>query len=103
MTNESKACLKCSKYIDSNDVIPRKRKTQGKIHEKLDTLEDTIYKMTDQSKIKELIAFKEATIEQITHKEAHIEQIVLEETHIKQIAPEEVHIEQIVSKKAHIE
>ena len=35
--------------------------------------------MIDQSKIKELIAFKEATIKQIAPKEVHIEQIALKE------------------------
>ena len=44
LTNESKIRLKHGRPINSNDVIPRKRITQGK----QGTLEEAI-KMTDQS------------------------------------------------------
>ena len=42
LTNELKIHIKCGRLVDSNDVTPRKRRTQ----EKLDTLEDAI-KMID--------------------------------------------------------
>ena len=51
LTNESKIRLKCGRPVGSNDVTPRKRRTQ----EKLGTLEETI-KMTNQFKIDKSIA-----------------------------------------------
>ena len=57
ITNESKICLKRGRLVGSNDVTPRKRRTQ----EKLSTLEVTI-KMTDQFKIDKSIAPKKAQI-----------------------------------------
>ena len=47
LTNESKIWLKCGRPIGSNDVTPRKRRTQKK---KLSSLEEAI-KMTNQFKI----------------------------------------------------
>ena len=56
LTNESKIRLKRGRPVGSNDVTPRKRRTQ----EKLGTLEDTI-KMTDQFKIDKSIALRRGT------------------------------------------
>ena len=53
LTNESKIRLKRGKPVGSNDVTPRKRRTQ----EKLGTLEETI-KMVDQFKIDKSIALE---------------------------------------------
>ncbi|RVW81532.1 Retrovirus-related Pol polyprotein from transposon TNT 1-94 [Vitis vinifera] len=77
LTNESKIRLKRGRPVGSNDVTPRKRRTQ----EKLGTLEETI-KMTDQFKIDKSIALEEAQIMQKT----------LEETYIEQEAPEEAQV-----------
>ena len=63
--------------INSNDVIPWKRRTQ----EKLGTLEETI-KTIDQFKIDKSIALEEAQIMQKAPKEAHIEWEALEEAHV---------------------
>ena len=68
LTNESKIRLKRGRHVGSNDVTPRKRRTQ----EKLGTLEETI-KMTDQFKIYKSIALKETQIIQKALEEAHIE------------------------------
>ena len=65
--NESKIRLKCDRPINSNDVTPRKKRTQVK-H---DTLEEAI-KMTDQFKIDKSIALEEAHIEREALGEAHV-------------------------------
>ena len=67
LTNEYKIRLKCCRPIDSNDVTPRKRRTQ----EKLGPLKETI-KMTDQFKIDKFIVLEEAEIMQKSLEEAHI-------------------------------
>ena len=95
LINESKILLKRGRPIDSNDVTPRKMRTQ----EKLGTLEEAI-KAIDQFKIDKFITPKEAQIIQKTFKEAHIEQEAPEEAHIEREAPEETHIERKASKEA---
>ena len=87
ITNESKIRLKRGRLVGSNDVTPRKRRTQ----EKLGTLEETI-KTTDQFKIDKSIALKEAQIIQKT----------LEKAHIEQEGPKKVHIEQEALKEAQV-
>ncbi|RVX05857.1 hypothetical protein CK203_023751 [Vitis vinifera] len=67
LTNESKIRLKRGRPVGSNDVTPRKRRTQ----EKLGTLEEAI-KMTDQFKINKSIAPEEAQIKQKALEEAHV-------------------------------
>ena len=89
--------MKRGRPIDSNDVTPRKMRTQ----EKLGTLEEAI-KAIDQFKINKFITPKEAQIIQKTFKEAHIEQEAPEEAHIEQEAHEEAHIEQEAHEEPHI-
>ena len=74
LTNESKIRLKHGRPINSKDVTPQKRRTQGK----LGTLERTIT-MINQSKIDKFIALKEAQIKQKVPEEAHIEQEIPKE------------------------
>ena len=69
LTNECKICLKRGRPIGSNDVTPRKRRTQ----EKLGTLEEVI-KMNDQFKIDKFITLEDAQIMQKAPEETHIEQ-----------------------------
>ena len=78
ITNESKICLKRGRLVGSNDVTPRKRRTQ----EKLDTLKEAI-KTTDQFKINKSIALEEAQIIPKALEKAHIEQEAFKETHIE--------------------
>ena len=87
ITNESKIRLKRGRLVGSNDVTPRKRRTQ----EKLGTLEETI-KTTDQFKIDKSKALEEAQIMQKVPKEAHIEQKAPKEAHIERKAPEEAQV-----------
>ncbi|KAL6313570.1 hypothetical protein AAG906_006937 [Vitis piasezkii] len=67
LTNQSKIRLKRGRPIGSNDVTPRKRRTQ----EKLGTLKEAI-KMTNQFKIDKSIALEEAHIEREAHEEAQV-------------------------------
>ena len=60
--------MKRGRLVGSNDVTPRKRRTQ----EKLGTLEETINTI-DQFKIDKSIALKEAQIMQKAPEKAHIE------------------------------
>ena len=69
--------MKHDRPINSNDVIPRKRITQGK----QGTLEEAI-KMTDQFKIDKSIALEEAQIMQKAFEDAHIERKASEEAHV---------------------
>ena len=74
LTNRFKICLKRGRPINSKDVTPQKRRTQGK----LGTLERTIT-MINQSKIDKFMALKEAQIKQKVLEETHIEQEILKE------------------------
>ena len=72
LVNEFKIFLKCSRPISSKDVIPKKKKIQGK----LVTFKDAI-KIIDQSKINEPIAPKKTQIKYIALEETHIEQVAI--------------------------